>query len=78
MSTTNHQVRLAARPEGTPKRSDWNFTEETLAEPRLPAEVRVVIDHVAGSRRGQRQEFASGRRVRFGRHPELATDHPGA
>jgi pSer/pThr/pTyr-binding forkhead associated (FHA) protein len=32
--------------------------------------VRVVIDHVAGSRRGQRQEFPSGARVRFGRHPE--------
>jgi len=32
--------------------------------------VRVVIDHVAGSRRGQRQEFPVGRRIRFGRHPE--------
>jgi pSer/pThr/pTyr-binding forkhead associated (FHA) protein len=32
--------------------------------------VRVVIDHVAGSRKGQRQEFAAGLRVRFGRHPE--------
>ena len=36
---------------------------------------RVVIDHLAGSRRGQRQEFpapaseATGR-IRFGRHPE--------
>jgi pSer/pThr/pTyr-binding forkhead associated (FHA) protein len=32
--------------------------------------VRVVIDHVAGTRRGQRQEFASTARVRFGRHPD--------
>lgn len=32
--------------------------------------MRVVVDHVAGSRRGQRQEFAAGARVRFGRHPE--------
>ncbi len=32
--------------------------------------VRVVIDHLAGSRRGQRQEFAAASRVRFGRHPE--------
>lgn len=32
--------------------------------------MRVVVDHVAGSRRGQRQEFAAGSRVRFGRHPE--------
>jgi len=31
---------------------------------------RVVIDHVAGSRRGQRQEFPAAERVRFGRHPE--------
>jgi pSer/pThr/pTyr-binding forkhead associated (FHA) protein len=32
--------------------------------------VRVVVDHVAGSRRGQRQEFSAGVRLRFGRHPE--------
>ena len=32
--------------------------------------MRVVIDHVAGSRRGQRQEFPAESRVRFGRHPE--------
>lgn len=32
--------------------------------------MRVVIDHLAGSRRGQRQEFAADTRVRFGRHPE--------
>jgi pSer/pThr/pTyr-binding forkhead associated (FHA) protein len=29
-----------------------------------------VIDHVAGSRRGQRQELPAGARVRFGRHPD--------
>ena len=32
--------------------------------------MRVVIDHVAGTRRGQRQEFPAGTRIRFGRHPE--------
>ena len=32
--------------------------------------MRVVIDHVAGARRGQRQEFPTGTRIRFGRHPE--------
>jgi hypothetical protein len=31
---------------------------------------RVVIDHIAGSRRGQRQEFPASTRIRFGRHPE--------
>lgn len=32
--------------------------------------VRVVIDHIAGSRRGQRQEFPATDRIRFGRHPD--------
>lgn len=32
--------------------------------------MRVVIDHVAGTRRGHRQEFPVGARIRFGRHPE--------
>jgi pSer/pThr/pTyr-binding forkhead associated (FHA) protein len=36
--------------------------------------VRVVIDHIAGTRRGQRQELPapgeSNQRVRFGRHPD--------
>jgi pSer/pThr/pTyr-binding forkhead associated (FHA) protein len=32
--------------------------------------VRVVIDHVAGARRGQRQEFDAKSRIRFGRHPD--------
>jgi len=26
----NRQVRLAARPSGLPKRSDWSFTEEAV------------------------------------------------
>jgi NADPH-dependent curcumin reductase CurA len=29
----NHQVRLAARPVGLPATSDWQFTEEAVAEP---------------------------------------------
>ena len=32
--------------------------------------MRVVIDHLAGSRRGQRQELAAEGRIRFGRHPD--------
>jgi hypothetical protein len=34
--------------------------------------VRIVIDHVSGSRRGQRQELPGDGegKVRFGRHPE--------
>jgi NADPH-dependent curcumin reductase len=30
---TNHQVRLAARPEGLPKASDWQHTSEAVADP---------------------------------------------
>jgi NADPH-dependent curcumin reductase len=29
----NHQIRLAARPIGPPKRSDWSFTETPIPEP---------------------------------------------
>jgi NADPH-dependent curcumin reductase CurA len=42
----NRQVRLAARPVGLPKRSDWSFTEEA---PRVPAEgeILVKVSHVS-------------------------------
>src|SRR3954468_10080961 len=30
---TNHQIRLAARPVGLPKPTDWQFTEEPVPEP---------------------------------------------
>jgi NADPH-dependent curcumin reductase len=39
-SLTNHQVRLAARPEGLPKASDWQHTSEAVAE---PAEGGVLV-----------------------------------
>lgn len=32
--------------------------------------MRVVIDHLAGTRRGQRQELPADGRIRFGRHPD--------
>jgi pSer/pThr/pTyr-binding forkhead associated (FHA) protein len=32
--------------------------------------VKIVIDHVSGSRRGQRQELPATGKVRFGRHPD--------
>lgn len=32
--------------------------------------MKIVIDHVSGSRRGQRQELPARGKVRFGRHPE--------
>jgi NADPH-dependent curcumin reductase len=33
MDAVNHQVRLAARPVGLPKPSDWSHTEEPVPEP---------------------------------------------
>ncbi len=40
MNLINHQFRLAARPVGLPKRSDWNYTEEPVKDPG-PGEVLV-------------------------------------
>jgi NADPH-dependent curcumin reductase CurA len=33
VNATNHQFRLAARPVGLPKRTDWNYTEEPVRQP---------------------------------------------
>ena len=30
---SNHQIRLAARPVGTPTRDNWSFTSEPVADP---------------------------------------------
>src|SRR5262245_31433919 len=38
--TTNHAFRLAARPVGLPKRTDWNYVAEPV---RLPGEREVLI-----------------------------------
>ena len=32
--------------------------------------MKIVVDHVVGSRRGQRQEFPAGERLTIGRHPK--------
>jgi NADPH-dependent curcumin reductase len=34
MALTNHKFLLAARPVGMPKRTDWTYTEEPVAEPK--------------------------------------------
>jgi NADPH-dependent curcumin reductase CurA len=46
MTLTNHQFRLAARPMGLPKRSDWNATEEPLPEP-ADGEVLVKVLYIS-------------------------------
>jgi NADPH-dependent curcumin reductase len=40
-ATTNRQFRLAARPVGLPKRSDWDFTSEPVA---APGEGQVLVE----------------------------------
>jgi NADPH-dependent curcumin reductase CurA len=42
MSLVNHQFRLAARPQGMPKRSDWQYAEEPVRDPG-PGEVLVKV-----------------------------------
>ena len=46
MDAVNHQVRLAARPVGLPKASDWDHTEELVAEPR-DGEVLVKVIYLS-------------------------------
>jgi len=46
MTTMNRQVRLAARPVGLPKGSDWNITEEPLPAPGA-GEFLVAISHIS-------------------------------
>ena len=40
MALQNKQYRLAARPVGLPKKSDWNFTTEPVAD---PADGQVLV-----------------------------------
>ena len=42
----NRQVRLAARPMGLPKPSDWKFTEEAVREP-AEGELLVEVSHIS-------------------------------
>jgi len=46
MSSTNQQVRLAARPSGLPKPSDWELTAEPVPEPG-DGEFVVAISHLS-------------------------------
>jgi NADPH-dependent curcumin reductase CurA len=46
MSLINHQFRLAARPVGLPKRSDFTYTEEPVTDPG-PGQILVKILYVS-------------------------------
>ena len=46
MDTINHQIRLAARPSGVPKPSDWELTTEPVPVPSA-GEFIVAISHLS-------------------------------
>jgi NADPH-dependent curcumin reductase len=46
MDAVNHQIRLAARPVGTPKPSDWSLVEEQVPEPG-EGEVLVQVLYIS-------------------------------
>ena len=46
MSPTNRQVRLAARPSGLPKATDWEITEEEVPVPG-PGQFTVAVSHLS-------------------------------
>jgi NADPH-dependent curcumin reductase CurA len=46
MSSMNHQVRLAARPSGLPKHSDWELTEEPIPTPGA-GELVAAVSHIS-------------------------------
>jgi len=46
VNAINHQFRLAARPVGLPKRTDWNYTEEPVRRPN-DGEVLVKAQYLS-------------------------------
>ena len=46
MPPVNHQVRLAARPSGLPKDTDWEFTSEEAAAPG-PGQFAVAVSYLS-------------------------------
>jgi NADPH-dependent curcumin reductase len=45
-SLTNHQVRLADRPNGLPRATDWSLTEEEVPAPG-PGQFTVAVSHIS-------------------------------
>jgi NADPH-dependent curcumin reductase CurA len=43
---TNHQVRLAARPSGLPRATDWELTSEPVPAPG-PGQFTVKLSHLS-------------------------------
>jgi NADPH-dependent curcumin reductase CurA len=60
MPPANRQFRLAARPEGLPKRSDWNLTTENVGEPAAgQVLVKVLLLSLDPAMRGWMNEGRS-------------------
>lgn len=60
MSLTNRQFRLAARPVGEPKRSDWHYVEEPVREPdEGEVQVRILYLSLDPAMRGWMNEGKS-------------------
>ena len=60
MNLINHQFRLAARPVGMPKRSDWTYAEEPvrdLSEGELLVKVLVHLTRPGHARLDERREI---------------------
>jgi NADPH-dependent curcumin reductase CurA len=86
MSSTNHQVRLAARPSGLPQPSDWDFVQEPVSTPGA-GEFVVAISFLSldPAMRGWMNAGASyidpveiGAVMRAGAVGEVtASEHPG-
>ena len=47
MSPINHQVRLAGRPSGLPRASDWELTSEDVPAEPGPGSFVVEITHLS-------------------------------
>ena len=47
MSPANHQIRLAARPSGLPRPTDWSLTTEEVPDP-AEGQFVVGVSHVSG------------------------------
>lgn len=85
-SLTNHQFRLAARPAGLPKRSDWEYTSEPVPAPgEGQVLVQVLYLSLDPAMRGWMNEgrsyippVALGAVMRaFGAGRVVASRHPG-
>ncbi len=86
MDAINHQIRLAARPHGLPKDSDWEHTEEPVGDPG-DGEVLVKVKYISldPAMRGWMNDARSylppvgiGEVMRAGAAGEvIASNHPG-